>query len=174
MHETAQSLNDANLKSFQGHLHTYSPSPMQRDCAAACSAAAEGRVLAPREIYDTLTMQQNCRTLLDKHHRLHCIDQGKPHAIAGGRASWPNFSRLYWMMRSSKKFGSCGRGTNCRGASLACRRRLRRELLLRSFLKKMDTTMVDTLGKSYSLPLDTAPFKFSSWMGGDRWVSCAL
>jgi len=33
-------------------------------------------------------------------------------------------------------------------------------------MKKLNATMVDTL--EYALPLNAAPFKFSSWMGGDR------
>jgi phosphoenolpyruvate carboxylase len=39
---------------------------------------------------------------------------------------------------------------------------------LPSFLRKLDATMRDTLGENYGLPLEAAPFKFSSWMGGDR------
>lgn len=39
---------------------------------------------------------------------------------------------------------------------------------LPSFLRKLDATMKDTLGEKYGLPLEAAPFKFSSWMGGDR------
>ena len=37
-----------------------------------------------------------------------------------------------------------------------------------NFFRKLDATMVENLGEEYSLPLDAAPFKFSSWMGGDR------
>ena len=34
------------------------------------------------------------------------------------------------------------------------------------FLHKIDATMKDSLGKG--LPLDSAPIRFASWMGGDR------
>jgi phosphoenolpyruvate carboxylase len=34
------------------------------------------------------------------------------------------------------------------------------------FLRKIDATMKDSLGKG--LPLDSAPIRFASWMGGDR------
>ena len=34
------------------------------------------------------------------------------------------------------------------------------------FLRKLDATMKDSLGKG--LPLDSAPIRFASWMGGDR------
>lgn len=34
------------------------------------------------------------------------------------------------------------------------------------FLRKLDATMKDSLGKG--LPLDCAPIRFASWMGGDR------
>jgi phosphoenolpyruvate carboxylase len=37
-----------------------------------------------------------------------------------------------------------------------------------SFFRKLSATMEDVLGKEYILPLDATPFKFSSWMGGDR------
>jgi phosphoenolpyruvate carboxylase len=34
------------------------------------------------------------------------------------------------------------------------------------FLRKIDATMKDSLGKG--LPLDSPPIRFASWMGGDR------
>uniref|UniRef100_A0A7S4R6G9 phosphoenolpyruvate carboxylase n=1 Tax=Ditylum brightwellii TaxID=49249 RepID=A0A7S4R6G9_9STRA len=38
-----------------------------------------------------------------------------------------------------------------------------------SFLRKLDATMKSTLGgKDMGLPLDSAPIKFATWMGGDR------
>ena len=37
-----------------------------------------------------------------------------------------------------------------------------------NFLRKLDATMIDTLGEKYCLPLHAAPIKFSSWMGDDR------
>mmetsp|Transcript_14998 Transcript_14998/g.21224 ORF Transcript_14998/g.21224 Transcript_14998/m.21224 type:complete len:999 (-) Transcript_14998:129-3125(-) len=37
---------------------------------------------------------------------------------------------------------------------------------LPQFLRKLNATLVDTIGKK--LPLDAAPLKFASWMGGDR------
>lgn len=37
---------------------------------------------------------------------------------------------------------------------------------LPQFLRKLNSTMVESLGKK--LPLDVAPIKFASWMGGDR------
>ena len=35
-----------------------------------------------------------------------------------------------------------------------------------SFLRKLNVTMKSELGPEYSLPLDAAPIKFASWMGG--------
>ncbi|KAL7554679.1 hypothetical protein ACHAWF_018948, partial [Thalassiosira exigua] len=40
--------------------------------------------------------------------------------------------------------------------------------VLPSFLRKLDASMRDRLGEEYGLPLDARPFKFASWMGGDR------
>ena len=41
--------------------------------------------------------------------------------------------------------------------------------VLPNFLRKLDATMTSSLGSSeYSLPLTASPFKFASWMGGDR------
>jgi len=37
-----------------------------------------------------------------------------------------------------------------------------------SFLRKLDVTMRQDLGSDYKLPLDAAPLRFASWMGGDR------
>lgn len=39
---------------------------------------------------------------------------------------------------------------------------------LPQFLRKLDQTMQYDLGPDYALPLDCAPIKVSSWMGGDR------
>jgi phosphoenolpyruvate carboxylase len=39
---------------------------------------------------------------------------------------------------------------------------------LPSFLRKLDATMKWGLGEKYGLPLTASPFKFASWMGGDR------
>ena len=36
------------------------------------------------------------------------------------------------------------------------------------FLRKLNATMRAELGGGYGLPLDSAPIKFASWMGGDR------
>ena len=40
-----------------------------------------------------------------------------------------------------------------------------------SFLRKLDATMKNDLGEEYGLPLDAAPIRFASWMGGDRYVN---
>lgn len=40
--------------------------------------------------------------------------------------------------------------------------------VLPGFLRKLDATMKSTLGEEYRLPLTASPFKFASWMGGDR------
>jgi phosphoenolpyruvate carboxylase len=37
-----------------------------------------------------------------------------------------------------------------------------------SFLRKLDAEMRSALGEGRGLPLDAAPLKFGSWMGGDR------
>ena len=39
---------------------------------------------------------------------------------------------------------------------------------LPSFLRRLDATMRSSLGDSRGLPLTARPFKFASWMGGDR------
>lgn len=39
---------------------------------------------------------------------------------------------------------------------------------LPSFLRKLDAAMVASLGGKMGLPLDAAPIKLASWMGGDR------
>lgn len=39
---------------------------------------------------------------------------------------------------------------------------------LPKFLRRLDATMKSTLGEDKGLPLTARPFKFASWMGGDR------
>ena len=40
--------------------------------------------------------------------------------------------------------------------------------VLPNFLRKLDATMRERMGEEYGLPLKASPFKFASWMGGDR------
>jgi phosphoenolpyruvate carboxylase len=40
--------------------------------------------------------------------------------------------------------------------------------VLPNFLRKLDATMKWSMGDEYGLPLTASPFKFASWMGGDR------
>lgn len=40
--------------------------------------------------------------------------------------------------------------------------------VLPNYLRKLDATMKSSMGDEYSLPLTASPFKFASWMGGDR------
>ncbi|KAL7541326.1 hypothetical protein ACHAXR_010813 [Thalassiosira sp. AJA248-18] len=39
---------------------------------------------------------------------------------------------------------------------------------LPNFLRKLDAIMKSSMGEDYGLPLTASPFKFASWMGGDR------
>eukprot|EP00578_Thalassiosira_sp_NH16_P026819 CAMPEP_0181095118 /NCGR_PEP_ID=MMETSP1071-20121207/10353_1 /TAXON_ID=35127 /ORGANISM="Thalassiosira sp., Strain NH16" /LENGTH=1026 /DNA_ID=CAMNT_0023177487 /DNA_START=142 /DNA_END=3222 /DNA_ORIENTATION=+ len=39
---------------------------------------------------------------------------------------------------------------------------------LPGFLRRLDATMKDAMGERHGLPLTASPFKFASWMGGDR------
>lgn len=40
--------------------------------------------------------------------------------------------------------------------------------VLPNYLRKLDATMKWAMGDEYGLPLTASPFKFASWMGGDR------
>eukprot|EP00554_Chaetoceros_debilis_P000683 CAMPEP_0194087022 /NCGR_PEP_ID=MMETSP0149-20130528/23531_1 /TAXON_ID=122233 /ORGANISM="Chaetoceros debilis, Strain MM31A-1" /LENGTH=1004 /DNA_ID=CAMNT_0038770269 /DNA_START=33 /DNA_END=3047 /DNA_ORIENTATION=- len=179
-------------------LHDYAENEGKDSCAALMGSASDscGGVipqlfeqdgLSAQEIYDTLTTQQveivltahptevNRRTLLDKHRRIQNLltkadelrQKGTPTKFQQKTLD-DALKREIWLIWQSDELSrrkpsvqeESERGTLVVEAVLW--------ETLPNFLRKLDATMVDTLGEEHSLPLDAAPFKFSSWMGGDR------
>jgi len=145
--------------------------------------------LTAQQIYDSLTTQQveivltahptevNRRTLLDKHRRIqNLLVEADALRSKGVVTKFQQtllddaLKREIWLIWQSDELSrkkpsvqeEAERGTLVVETVLW--------EALPNFLRKLDATMIDTLGEQYSLPLDAAPFKFSSWMGGDRYV----
>lgn len=143
--------------------------------------------MSPQEIFDTLTSQQvelvltahptevNRRTLLDKHRRIQYLLTEADELRAKGVITQFQkkelddvLKREIWLIWQSDELSrrkpsvqeEAERGTLVVETVLW--------EALPSFLRKLESTMIDTLGDKYSLPLEAAPFKISSWMGGDR------
>ncbi len=146
----------------------------------------EEGALSKKEIYDALTTQQvelvltahptevNRRTLLDKHRRVQNLlteaDEQRargstPYKQAVINDSLKREIGLIWQSDELSRSKPTVQEEAERGTLVV-------ETVLwetvPNFFRKLDATMVEALGEEYSLPLDAAPFKFSSWMGGDR------
>ena len=163
--------------------------PQDDSCGGVLPALLERGDMTSEQIYDTLTTQQveivltahptevNRRTLLDKHRRIQFLLTEADEMRAKGVVT--KFQKevvddalqreicLMWQSdeisrRKPSVQEEAERGTLVVEAVLW--------EALPGFLRKLNSTMVDVLGDNYSLPLDAAPFKFSSWMGGDRYV----
>jgi phosphoenolpyruvate carboxylase len=143
--------------------------------------------LSPQEIFDTLTTQQvelvltahptevNRRTLLNKHRRVQILLTQADEQRSKG-ASTPYQEKL---INDSlrREIGLIWQSDELSREKPTVQEEAERGTLVvetvlwetvPNFFRKLDATMTDVLGKDYSLPLDAAPFKFSSWMGGDR------
>ncbi len=143
-----------------------------------------------KDIHDTLTSQQveivltahptkvNRRALLDRHRRIQYLLTEADELRSNFKGNPTKFQqellddalkREIWLMWQSDELSRRKPSVQEeaeRGALVV-------ETVLWEALpkcmKKLNATMVDTLGgEEYALPLNAAPFKFSSWMGGDR------
>ncbi len=142
---------------------------------------------SPKEIFDTLTTQKvelvltahptevNRRTLLDKHRRVQNLltEADELRAKAGSTPFQEKLINdalkreitLIWQSdeltrRKPTVQEEAERGTLVVEAVLW--------ETVPTFYRKLDATMLEVLGKEFGLPVDATPFKFSSWMGGDR------
>lgn len=143
--------------------------------------------LSPREIFDTLTTQQvelvftahptevNRRTLLDKHRRVQILltnaDEQRAKSI-----STP-YSEQLIDASLKREIGLIWQSDELSRSKPTVQEEAERGTLVidtvlwetvPNYFRKLDATMKEVLGEEYGLPLDAAPFKFSSWMGGDR------
>lgn len=143
--------------------------------------------LSPQEIFDTLTTQQvelvltahptevNRRTLLDKHRRVQRLLTEADDLRSKGVSTPYQESLINDPLK--REIGLIWQSDELSRQKPTVQEEAERGTLVvesvlwetvPNFFRKLDATMIDVLGKEYSLPLDAAPFKFSSWMGGDR------
>jgi phosphoenolpyruvate carboxylase len=161
--------------------------PDADSCGGVIPHLLEKGNCTPKEVYDTLVTQQvelvltahptevNRRTLLDKHRRIqYLLTEADELRSKGVVTKFQKkllddaLKREIWLMWQSDELyrrkpsvqEEAERGTLVVETVLW--------EALPNFLRKLDATMMDTLGEEYGLPLEAAPFKFSSWMGGDR------
>lgn len=145
------------------------------------------RGISSEEIFQTLTSQQvelvltahptevNRRTLLDKHRRIQYLLTEADELRGKGVVT--NFQKKLVDDALKREIGLIWQSDELNRKKPSVQEEAERGTLvvetvlweaLPSFLRKLDATMRDALGEEYSLPLEAAPFKFSSWMGGDR------
>jgi len=143
--------------------------------------------LSPKEIFDTLTTQQvelvltahptevNRRTLLDKHRRVQNLLTEADEQRSKGATTM--FKQKVINDSLKREIGLIWQSDELSRSKPTVQEEAERGTLVvetvlwetvPNFFRKLDATMVEALGEEYSLPLDAAPFKFSSWMGGDR------
>jgi len=140
-----------------------------------------------REIWEALCSQQvelvltahptevNRRTLLDKHKRVQELLTLADEQRANGTAT--AYSRSVLDDSLHREISSIWQSDEVSRVKPTPQSEAERGTLvvetvlweaLPAFLRKLDATLRFTLGEEYALPLDCAPVKFSSWMGGDR------
>lgn len=117
----------------------------------------------------------NRRTLLDKHRRIQELLTQADDLRSKGAV--PNFEKKLVNDSLKREIGLMWQSDELYRRKPSVQEEAERGTLvvetvlwnaLPSFLRKLDSVMIDTLGEQFSLPLEAAPFKFSSWMGGDR------
>jgi phosphoenolpyruvate carboxylase len=117
----------------------------------------------------------NRRTLLDKHRRIQELLTQADDLRTKGAAS--NFEKRLVEEGLKREIGLMWQSDEIYRRKPSVQEEAERGTLvveavlwnaLPDFLRKLDATMKDALGEKYNLPLEAAPFKFSSWMGGDR------
>lgn len=143
--------------------------------------------LSAQNIFDTLTTQQvelvltahptevNRRTLLDKHRRVQLLLTDADDLRSKGEST-PYQEKLI-NDALKREIGLIWQSDELTRAKPTVQEEAERGTLVvekvlwetvPNFFRKLDATMTDVLGDEYKLPLNAAPFKFSSWMGGDR------
>ncbi|KAL3783913.1 hypothetical protein ACHAW5_011036 [Stephanodiscus triporus] len=117
--------------------------------------------------------QVNRRTLLEKHGRVQRI----LNEADGLRWSGTPYQRKLLDDALRRKVGSIWQTDELSRSKPSVQSEAERGTLvfktvmweaLPSFLRRLDATMRLTLGDGRGLPLTACPFKFASWMGGDR------
>jgi len=141
----------------------------------------------PDEIYNSIITQTaeivltahptqvNRRTLLDKHGRVQRI-RNEADGLRSSSGGTP-YERKLLDDALRREIGSIWQTDELSRSKPSVQSEAERGTLvleavmweaLPSFLRRLDATMRSSLGESRGLPLTARPFKFASWMGGDR------
>ena len=186
-HHRSRRNNEKLLESIKQNPGKSVPLGSATDSCSGVLPALLEQGLSPQEIFDTLTTQQvelvftahptevNRRTLLDKHRRVQDLltqadeERAKPITKPYNEKlindSLKREIGLIWQSDELSRSKPTVQEEAERGTLVI-------ETVLwetvPNFFRKLDATMTEVLGDEYSLPLDATPFKFSSWMGGDR------
>ncbi len=161
--------------------------PADDSCGGVLPQLLKRGDLTADEIYDTLCTQQvelvltahptevNRRTLLDKHRRIqHLLTKADD---LRSRGAVTNFDQKLVDDGLKREIGLMWQSDELYRRKPSVQEEAERGTLVveavlwkavPNFLRKLDATMIDHLGEQHSLPLEASPFKFSSWMGGDR------
>lgn len=161
--------------------------PANDSCGGVLPQLLKRDDLSAQQIFETLSTQQvelvltahptevNRRTLLDKHRRIQELLTKADDLRSKGAVT--NYQKKLVNDGLKREIGLMWQSDELSRRKPSVQEEAERGTLvveavlwkaLPDFMRKLDATMVDTLGEQYSLPLHAAPFKFSSWMGGDR------
>lgn len=156
-------------------------------CGGVIPALLEENKCSPQELFDAITTQTvelvltahptevNRRTLLNKHKRIQEMLTEADQLRAAGGATLFQESLVDSCLE--REIGLIWQSDDINREKPTVQSEAQRGTLvietvlwnaLPNFLRKLDATMKNTLGEQYALPLNVAPIKFSSWMGGDR------
>mmetsp|Transcript_10565 Transcript_10565/g.22080 ORF Transcript_10565/g.22080 Transcript_10565/m.22080 type:complete len:930 (-) Transcript_10565:171-2960(-) len=179
-------VNTSNIPTPIGALHA-----TKRDSTAGVlsqllySPESNHKKTTKDEIYKSLTTQTvelvltahptqvNRRTLLEKHGRVQAILNDADEA----RVSSTHYQRQILDDALRREIASIWQTDEVSRVKPSPQSEAERGTLvietvlwevLPQFLRKLDATMKWSLGEDYGLPLTASPFKFASWMGGDR------
>ena len=156
-------------------------------CGGVLPALMKRGDASAKEIYDSLVSQQvelvltahptevNRKTLLEKHRRVQLLLTQADEERLKGRPT--PFQEAEINDKLEREIGLIWQSDELSRSKPTVQAEAERGTLvietvlweaIPNFMRKLDATMKCSLGEKYGLPLDAAPFKISSWMGGDR------
>jgi len=185
------------LEELRRSQNVPSPFPDKKDSSrGAIQALLDEEGLSPREVRETLIKQRvelvltahpteiNRRTVLDKHRRINMaldasdrldrLNEGPPEASYERREVEDSLKRevaSLWSSDQIRRFKPTP-FVEAQGGLAVIESVL--WTAVPTYLRKLDAELVRSLGErglspdEAGLPLDAAPIRFASWMGGDR------
>ena len=185
-HRSRRRQRDVRMSALEGN--TAGAFPTKSDsCGGVLPQLMERKDLSAKEIYDALVSQQvelvltahptevNRKTLLEKHRRVQLLlTQADEERLKGTPTL---YQQKELDDKLEREIGLIWQSDDLFRSKPTVQAEAERGTLvietvlweaLPNFMRKLDSTMKYELGEEYGLPIDAAPFKFSSWMGGDR------